>query len=108
MKNRYITLENGNEIELPMYELVEERIKFCQELIDSNYQDFCYDLPENDAKFNFMDRVVKRLDTLGYYLCELVNKDDRNVITEWQEEYYQKHMKNPKKGLYYNEFCENF
>lgn len=104
MVNRFITLENGNEIELPMYETIEERISFCENLIECNKIDFEYDLPMTKQKNCFMDRVIRRLDFLGYYLCELLNKKEKDIITEKQEKTYQNVKINPKNGLFYNNY----
>ncbi len=104
MKNRYIMLENGIEVELPMYETYDERESFCENIINTNLQDFEYDLPMTKVKNNFMERVIRRLDSLSYYLCELSNRKDREMITERQEEYYQNHKNNPKNGRFYNNY----
>jgi len=106
MINRRLYLENGNEIELTQYESYEERLKFCEQLLLDFGGDFEYELPENDAKNNFTDRVVRRLDMLGYYLCELQNRKDRDMVTEKQEINYEKHKKNGKNALFFTEMPE--
>ena len=87
MRQMYIRLMHGEEVELPQELDLDERIALCQKIIDEYPDSFKYVLPQSNKDANIVgNQASMRLELLGTYILNAVEKDKEcPVMTEYKE-----------------------
>ncbi len=78
-----IILNSEKSIVLPTDLQLEERIKFCEDLIAKYPEEFEYVIPDKGNNYDFCQKVENRLSIMGEYIYDASEYKLVNVITEW-------------------------
>ena len=83
----YIRMFDNKEVELPQELNLQERIAFCEKIIEEHPESFEYMMPKNNKDPNtFGTQVSMRLELLGTYILNAAEKDkDCPIMSEYKE-----------------------
>lgn len=90
----YIKLDNDDKIELPSELGTEQRIKLCEDIINSYPLYFKQCLPGSNCTELASYKVEMRLEVMANYILGSIDKDDDNPV---MSEYKQKLVNNLEK-----------
>lgn len=83
----YLKLNYDEEIELPTELELEDRIKFCEDIIAKYPDQFRYILPKNNTDPNIVgNRASMRLEIMGSYILDASPKDkEYPTLSDYKE-----------------------
>lgn len=78
-----ISLDNSKIIVLPPDLDLQQRIEYCEKLINKYPEDFRYEIPDKGNNYDFCEKVENRLCMMGQYIYDASEYKLEGVITEW-------------------------